>query len=457
MTEILDRSKKPGPKGEIKFSLPQIERFKLKNRLNVLFVHKSNLPFLRFNLISESGSKFDPMGKKGLANLFSMVLDEGAGKYNSIELSEEFEILGSRFNINSFSDNVHLSLQTLTENLDRSLELFATVISQPHLDEKSFERERRKIITTIKQLQDSPEDIADIAFDRILFRSDNPYAFPIIGYIEDINRISIGDIRDIYKNNFNPGSSTLVIVGDSTKQQLEEKLDTYLSDWKSGDKNYETTVTSKEEGLAIYLVHKEGSVQSEIRIGHLSGKRNGKTFFAKHLLNLILGGQFSSRINLNLREDKGYTYGATSRFNYLKDASQFIVSTSVGSENTGNAINEILKELKEIKNGISDAELEFAKSSVIRRYPGNFETQGQITANLASLVLHSLPDNYFDTYIDNIKHLKIEDINDAAFTSIHPDKISILVVGDKNLVLPQLNSLNISKVVQLDMWGKIIS
>jgi zinc protease len=457
MTEIADRSKKPDPKGEIKFNLPQIERFKLKNKLNVLFVHKDNLPFLRFNLISESGSKFDPMGKKGLANLFSMVLDEGAGKYNSIELSEEFEILGSRFNISCFSDNIYLSLQTLTENLNRSLELFATVISQPHLDEKSFERERRKIITTIKQLQDSPEDIADIAFDRILFCSENPYAYPIIGFIEDINRISNIDIRNIYKNNFDPGSSTLIVVGDSTKQQLEEKLDAYLSDWKSGNKNYEPHITSKNGGLAIYFVHKEGSVQSEIRIGHLSGKRNGKEFFSKHLLNLILGGQFSSRINLNLREDKGYTYGATSRFNYLKDASQFIVSTSVGSENTGNAISEILKELNEIKNGISDTELEFAKSSVIRRYPGNFETHGQITANLASLVLHSLPDNYFDTYIDNIRHLKIEDINNAANTSIHPDRLSILVVGDKNLVLPQLNGLNISEVVQLDMWGKVIN
>jgi zinc protease len=456
MTEILNRSKKPGPKGEIKFNLPQIERFKLKNKLNVLFVHKDNLPFLRFNLISESGSKFDPMGKKGLANLFSMVLDEGAGKYNSIELSEEFEILGSRFNISCFSDNIHLSLQTLTENLSRSLELFATIISHPHLDDKSFERERRKIITTIKQLQDSPEDIADIAFDRILFSSENPYAFPIIGYTKDINSISISDIRNIYQNNFDPGSSTLIVVGDSTKQRLEEKLDTYLSDWKSENKNYGIAINSKEEGLAIYLIHKEGSVQSEIRIGHLCGKRNGKAFFAKHLLNLILGGQFSSRINLNLREDKGYTYGATSRFNYLKDASQFIVSTSVGSENTGNAINEILKELTKIKNGISNVELEFAKSSVIRRYPGNFETHGQITANLASLILHSLPDNYFDTYIDNIRDLKIEDINDAAFTSIHPDRLSILVVGDKNLVLPQLNSLNISEVVQLDMWGKVI-
>jgi zinc protease len=454
MPEILDRSKKPDPQEEIKFNLPQIERFKLKNKLEVLFIRKDNLPFIRFNLISESGSKFDPEEKKGLANLFSMVFDEGAGKFNSIELSEEFEILGSRFNISCFNDNIHLSLQTLTENLDRSLELFATIILQPHLDEKSFERERRKILTTIKQLQDSPEDIADIAFDRIVFGKENPYAFPTIGYAEDVNKISIDDIKNIYSNNFDPANSTLIVVGDSTKQQLENKLSIYLSDWKPANKNYESRLNLKEEELSIYLIHKDGSVQSEIRIGHLSGKRNNKDFFAKHLLNLILGGQFSSRINLNLREDKGYTYGATSRFNYLKDISQFFVSTSVGSENTANAISEILRELNEIKNGITYAELEFARSSVIRRYPGNFETHGQITANLASLVLHCLPDNYFDTYIDNLRNLKIEDINKAAFENIHPDKLSVLVVGDKNLVLPQLGNLNISEVVQPDMWGK---
>lgn len=455
MVENLNRSKKPAPTGEIKFKLPQIERFKLKNNLKVLFVRKENLPLLRFNLISESGSKIDPLEKKGLANLFTMVLDEGAGKFNAIELSEEFDVIGSRFGINCFNDNIRLTLQALTENLDRSLELFGTILLQPHLDKKSFERERRKILTSIQQLQDSPEDIADIAFDKLVFGEGNPYAYPVFGYKDDINNISIGDIRSIYENNFDPANSTLVVVGDSTCQELEEKLNNYLSSWKSTAQIKEPEKITKEGKLSVYLIHKEGSVQSEIRIGHLSGKRNGKEFFAKHLLNLIIGGQFSSRINLNLREDKGYTYGATSRFNYLKDASQFLVSTSVGSENTGNAIKEILKELIKIENGVTDTELDFARSSVIRRYPGNFETHGQITTNLASLVLYSLPDNYFDTYIDSLNNLKIEDVNKAGLENIHPDRLSILVVGDKNSVLKQMKELNISGVIEPDIWGKV--
>ena len=456
MDKTLDRSKKPSPYGEIKFKLPQIERFRLKNDLNVLFVRKENLPVLRFTLIAGSGSKFDPTGKKGLANLFARVLDEGAGDYNAFELSEEMDILGSSFNISCFNDNVHLTLQTLTENLDKSLELFGTIISQPHLDEKSFEREKRKTLTQIQQIQDSPEDIADIAFDRIIFGEENPYAYSSIGSNDDVNNLSQKDVKSFYENNFLPNNSTLIIVGDSTKNELGKKLNKYLSEWKSTKKISELKYPSRKENLSVYLIHKEGSVQTEIRVGHLSSKRDNEKFFAKHLLNLILGGQFSSRINLNLRENKGYTYGAHSRFNYLKEAAQFEVSTSVGSENTGNAIKEILDELKKIKEGITDKELDFARSSLIRRYPGNFETYGQISANLVSLVLHSLPDNYFNTYIDSLSKLNIEDVNKAATGNIFPEKLSVLAVGDKNLILKQLQDLNISNVIELDIWGRNI-
>jgi zinc protease len=170
-------------------------------------------------------------------------------------------------------------------------------------------------------------------------------------------------------------------------------------------------------------------------------------------MNIILGGQFSSRINLNLREDKGYTYGAHSRFNYLKESAQFLVSTSVGSEYTGNAINEIIRELNKIKKGIKKEELAFAKSSVTLRFPGNFETYGQIASNLVSLVLHSLPQNYFSTYLNSINNLNEEQIIRAAVENINTDKLSILVVGDKKLFLEQLESLNINEIIELDIWG----
>ncbi|MGA7837065.1 MAG: pitrilysin family protein [Ignavibacteriaceae bacterium] len=451
--QILERSQKPGANGEIKFSLPEIQEFRLNNSLNVLFVQKDELPIVRFNLITNSGGKYDTANKKGLANLFSRVLDEGAGKYNAIELSDEFDSLGTNFNINCFNDNIHISLQTLAENLDKSLELFATVLISPHLDKKSFDREKRKVITALQQLKDSPDEIADIAFDHIVFGKNNPYAHPVIGYPDGLENISTEDISSFYKERLGPADSTLIVVGNINREILEEKLNNYFSDWKSNSSNPQLSFPSTSSGPNIYFVHKEGSVQSEIRIGHIAEKRSKGNFFPKHMMNIILGGQFSSRINLNLREDKGYTYGAHSRFNYLKEAAQFIVSTSVGSENTGNAINEIIRELDEIKKGIKKEELAFAKSSVTLRFPGNFETYGQIAGNLISLVLHSLPRNYFSTYLDSINNVNEEQITRAAVENIHTDKLSVLVAGDKKLFLEQLEGLEISEIIELDIWG----
>lgn len=455
--QILERSQKPGTNGEINFSLPEIQRFKLKNSLEVLFVKKDELPIIRFNLITDAGSKYDGENKKGLANLFSRVLDEGAGNYNALELSDEFDSIGSNFNINCFNDNIHISLQTLTENLDRSLELFASVLISPHLDNKSFDREKRKVITALQQLKDSPDEFADIAFDHIIFGRQNPYAYPVIGYPESLSGITSDDITKFYKEMLTPELSTLVIVGNTSAAILEEKLNNYLADWNSTAPVPSLLFPGNLAETKIYFVHKEGAVQSEIRVGHISGRRSGEDFFSKHLMNMILGGQFTSRINLNLREDKGYTYGAHSRFNYLKESSQFMVSTSVGSENTGKAIVEIIKELNGIKKGIKKEELEFAKSSVKLRFPGNFETYGQIASNLVSIVFYSLPIDYFSTYLDFINNLSEEEITNAAVKNIHPDKLSILVAGDKNLFLDQLKDLNINDIIELDIWGKPVS
>ena len=164
--------------------------------------------------------------------------------------------------------------------MDRSLKLFGTIISRPHLDEKSFEREKRKTLTYIQQIQDSPEDIADIAFDKIIFGSENPYAYPSIGYKDDVNNISQKDIKSFYVNNFIPGNSTLIVVGNSTRNELEEKQNKYLSDWKSAKQIIEPEYALREENFSVYLVHKEGSVQSEIRIGHFLAKRDDERIFS---------------------------------------------------------------------------------------------------------------------------------------------------------------------------------
>ncbi|MFO7446810.1 MAG: pitrilysin family protein [Ignavibacteriaceae bacterium] len=447
---MLNRTIKPEPFDQISFTLPEIEKFKLENDLDVFFVRRNHLPILRFNLILESGSKYDPAGKKGMINLFSMLLDEGAGDYDALQLNEEFDLLGSNFDISPNNDNLFISLRTLKENRDESLKLFSDVICRPHLNIDDFAREQRKILTRIMQLNDDPDEIANIVFEYYLFGGNDAYAYPVIGYKNDVLSTTSEDMKYVYDNYFSPSGAGIIVVGDADKDEIKDKLNYYLSSWKTTRQSTAVLNSTNNMERKIILVHKENSVQSEIRIGHLSSKRSSPDYFEKSILNTILGGQFSSRINLNLRENKGYTYGAFSRFNYYKNAAYFFVSTSVNAENTGNAVREIIKELNGIRDGVSEAELDFAKSSLIRKFPSNFETNRQIAANISTLIVHSLPDEFFDSYLENIREISAGGVNKAAAENIFPDDAVIVIVGDKTKLKGQLNEFN-REIIEVDL------
>jgi zinc protease len=453
----LDRSKKPSASVELSFILPEVENFKLNNALDVIFVKRSNLPILRLNLVVNAGSKADPNRKKGLANLFTLMIDEGADEYNALELMDEFDTLGTNFDLSCNNDGIYIGLRTLKENADRSIELFSKVVIKPHFDEISFAREKRKILTRMIQLKDDPEEIASSVFEYIVFGKEDSYSFPIIGYEDDINNISIEDIKGFYNSYFVPNNSALIAVGDISKEELENKLNSYLRNWNPKVLEIENYSSKVKESPGVFLIHKADSVQSEIRIGHISEKRDKHDYFPRTLLNTILGGQFSSRINLNLREDKGFTYGAFSRFNYFKECAFFYASTSVGIENTGNAVKEIIKELNLIREGVTESELEFAKSSTIGKYPSNFETNRQIAHNLTTKYLYDLPNDYFHTYLDRIRDVSIEQTNKSAMDHIHADKLVILLVGDKEKLIPQLREITPDKITELDYLGKEIA
>lgn len=452
-----DRSKIPQPFQEIKFTLPEIKSIVLSNGLKVLFVQREFLPIIRMNLITGCGSIFDPKNKSGLANLFSMMIDEGAGDYTALELSEEFDILGSGFSASCNHDNIFLSVKSLSENFERSLELFSLIILEPHFDDQDFQRERRKIEVKLLQQKDEPEELAYLAFGHLVHGKNNPYAFPIPGYDDSISKINIDEIKEFYQSNFNPDNSYLIVVGNISENKLIASLENYLNNWK----NKSNLISPKFEFIknkkSVSILHKEGAVQTEIRVGHRSSSRNTPDYFSKTMMNTILGGQFTSRINLNLREAKGFTYGATSNFSYYKNSGEFCVSTSVSSENTFAAVSEILKELENIKTGVTPVELDFARSSIVRKFPSQFESAGQIASNLSLLAIQNLPHDYFDKYPDNIRNVSIEAINQAAVNNIVLDEMSIVLVGDKNKLLDSFSSAEIGEVNIINEKGELIS
>lgn len=446
----INRTQRPISSAQINFVVPKIQFYKLKNGLKLFFSKKDDLPIIRINFLVNSGSKFDPENSKGLNNLLAMCIDEGAGEFNALQLADKFEMLGAQFSVSSDPDIIIISLQVLKENFSETLKLFASIITRPHLSEDDFNREKRKVITRLEQVKVEPDYLADSSFDYFLLGSESPYAFPILGLDRTVQNIQLEQIRSNYKRRFLPSNSSMIVVGNIDWEALQSVSGQVFNDWHGDLDTDDLTFFDKKSQRKVILVNKPESFQTEIRIGQLSTKRNQKDFFQKQLLNLILGGQFSSRLNLNLREKHGYTYGIHSRFNYLQDAGYFAVSTSVDADKTSAALKEIFYELNLIKEGLTSDEINFAKSSMLKRFPSNFETYRQLAGNISSKIIHNLPDDYFETYIDKLNSVSLDSVNQIAQSSINSEELVTVLIGDSKLLLKQLSGTDFGLIKNLD-------
>jgi zinc protease len=453
---MLNRSITPLPTKELSFNMPEIKFLKLGNGIDISFVRKEKLPIVYTEIIVFSGSRFDPSDKKGLGYLTSLLMDEGAGEFDALQLSEEFEKLGSVFSISTDHDTTILSILSLTENFERSLELVSKIVLKPRFDEKDFRREKKKILDRILQLKDEPSFIASSAFERRIF-GEQYYGFPEIGFAESVARISNNDIKDIFARTFTSSNAKIVAVGNLTETEIVKLFDKYFNEWTSSSDNYQYFETPGRKKTSYYFIHKADSTQSEIRVGHISKKRNADDFIPTRIMNTILGGQFSSRINSNLREKRGFTYGANSSFSYYKEAGLFEISTAVNIENTGEAITEILKELNGIRDHITDEEINFAKSYLIKQFPSRFETLNQIAKNLESLLIHSLPTSELLNYTNKVKSAANEEVRASAINNVLPDELVVVAVGDRKNIFQQLKQIPGAEPIELDFYGNMIT
>lgn len=434
---MLNRKVKPASSGKIQFSLPEINLFNLENSVKVYHVEKRSLPIVQINLLIPAGSIHSPENKVGVSALTSMLIDEGAGGVNGLEISNRIEMLGSILNITSNKEVTTISLLSLKENFIESLEILSLILLSPTFSQADFEREKQKIESHILQLNDDPSYLASKELNSIIY-TNTPYQFPSNGSKDTLGNINNEDIRKFYNDNYKPNGSSLVVVGDISKSELEVHLNNLFGKWKGSNNNKLKTIIIKKTTKQLVLVNKSDAAQSELRVGHISEKRNSDNFFSRTILNSILGGQFSSRINLNLREDKGFTYGANSNYHYNRVGSTFAVSTSVKTENTIEALNEIMFELKNVKKTLREEEISFSKSYLVRRYPSLFETYSQIATNISLLPFYNLEKEYFSNYIKNINEVKLDDVVSAAHDSINLDNLVIIVVGSSKLLKDDL-------------------
>lgn len=436
----INRTKPPQSMKKIEFEIPKINLFMLPNGIESIIVKKSKLPIVQVDLNFFSGSINDPIDKYGLANLTSLLIDEGAGNYSALELDNEFEKLGIAFDVSASNDIVNFSFLCLKEYFERAVELLSLILNQPAFNEEDMKREKTKALSSLFRLSDEPDFIATTALNKIIL-ANNPYSKPVIGLKKTLQNISVDDCRAFAENNFTIDNSHLTIVGDITADIVNNIFEKYFP---LNSRKKKAQLCQDEDIMRCannYIIHKENSDQSKIRIGKIISNRNEGNHFARLIWNSILGGDFISRINLNLRENKGYTYGAHSYLQYYKSISFFAVATSVDTPNTINAIKEIFSEFDKIIDTISIDEINFTKSYLIKKFSSMFETYQQISRNYFSLKYHDLPLDYFNKYITSIKNVSKEEIIDSVRNEIIPNEMKLIIVGDKNAIKSQAKDL----------------
>jgi zinc protease len=452
-----DRSKPPelGPPPRV--SLPPIITRQLPNGLKLLIVEQHELPLADFVLLVGSGSTAAPVNKAGIANLISLMLREGTTTRKSLEIADQTAFLGIRLFAASSWESSTLSLHTPTAQLDSALALFADVALHPSFPANEFERIQKTQLTELLQQRDQGSVIASTAFPAIIYGNAHPYGAPLEGTEASVKSLTTTDLQAYYQANFRPNNATLIVVGDVTPAQVEQRITNLFGGWQRGDIAQLTYSEPPKPGnTTIYLIDKPGAAQSSFRIGAVGVPRSTEDYFALTVANTILGGSFTSRLNQNLRETRGYTYGAGSRFDMRRAAGPFLASAEIVTAKSDSALLEFMKELNGIRQPVPLDELSRAKRYLQLQLPGNFETTQQIAAALVPVALYGLPLDYYNNYVQNIEGVTQAAVARVAQQYINPGSLAVVIVGDRKTIEQGLKAVNIGPIAIRDLSGQAI-
>ena len=453
-----DRSGPPelGPPSALK--LPPVQHFALSNGLKVVLMEKHELPLIQIELIVMAGSAMDPEGKQGLASMTSALMEDGAGTRNALQFADAIDYLGADISSVAGQHTSAVVLHTPFSKLDSALALFSDVAQRPLFPAEELERLRKERLTSLQQWHDRPSSIASVIFNRTLYGTKHPYGIPSIGDEKSIRAFRVEDLKSFHEQYFGSNNTTIIVVGDVTKSSIEPKLEMAFGRWKSASKPqvlWPAIQQVKEK--KIILVDKPGAAQSEIRIGRIGVQRLTEDYFPLIVMNTILGGSFTSRLNQNLREQHGYSYGAGSPFSFRPLPGPFVASAAVQTAVTDKALVEFVKELTNILQPVSDEELTRATNYLALGYPDNFQSIAQIAREIEDLIMYNLPDDYLNNYIRNVLAVTKEDVNRVAKKYIDPEKSSIIIVGDRAQIEKSVSALNLAPVEYMsvdDVLGK---
>jgi predicted Zn-dependent peptidase len=447
----VDRSRLPVPGPEPQFNFPHIERRRLSNGLRIWTVEHREVPLVSVLLVTAAGAASDPADQAGLAAMTADMLDEGCGNRSALDIHETLGRLGAQLDTDVGYDATVLGLTTLTRFLTEGVALAAEMMLQPRFAEADIDRVRDLRLNRLLQYRDSPPALADRAFAELLYR-EHPYGHLPIGTEGSLRAIAVDDVRRFHARAFRPELTTVIAAGDGDHDTLAAAVARAFDGWHMAPDPEPLPVPSSfgeplPPSNRLAVVHRAGAAQSELRIGHVALARRTPDYHACVVLNMILGGQFVSRINMNLRQDKGYTYGARTAFEFRRAPGPFAMHASVQADATADAIRETLHELRAIRGErpVTAEELAVGRAALTRGYPRNFETSDQIARAAAQLALYELPDDYFSTFVPTILALGPDDITHAAERHLHPERAAVVVVGDREKIGGSLASLDLGE------------
>jgi len=457
----VDRSKVPEPGVPPQLRLPKLERAALSNGMKLILAERHEIPVVNFALAVDAGFASDQFSVPGAAALAMRVLDQGTKTRNAIQIREELERLGAQLSAGSNLDMSFLRLSALKINLDRSLGILADVILNPSFPEQDFRREQKNRIVAIQQEKVQPVAMALRVLPLFLYGKDHAYGNPLTGSGTEASVASL--TRDVlvkfHQTWFKPNSATLIIVGDTTLAEIRPMLEKLFAGWAPGEvpkKNLATV--SPPDKQVVYIVDKPGAIQSMIIAGNLAPPRANPDEIAMDTLNTLLGGMFTSRINMNIREDKHWSYGAATIVYGARGQRPFFAYAPVQSDKTKESMLEINKELRGILKDrpATQEELGMAQNNLTLSLPGSRETMDAVAFSILDLVQYGLPDNYYETYAGKVRALTTKDMAAAAEKLIRLDGLVWVVVGDRSKIEAGIKELNFGEVRQIDADGKLI-
>lgn len=427
-----------------RFAFPVVTKETLANGLAIWTVEHRGLPVLSMLMLVPTGSSADPGDRAGLAAMTADMLDEGSGGRSALDIEDAFARIGSDLSTEIGPDATVLALTTLSRFAGRALALLADVVVRPRFDPDDFARVRDLRVSRVVQQRDTPSTLADRTFARLVYPN-HPYGHLATGSELALRAMALDEVVGFHRHVFVPQGTTLIMVGDAAHPELFRLATDAFGGWAADPSaapranRLAGPADPLDSPVRLAVVHRAGAPQSELRIGHVGVPRCTPDYHVLLVLNTILGGQFVSRLNMNLREDKGFTYGVRSSFDFRRGRGPFVIQLGVATSATVPAVGEALAELAAIRGPrpATVHELTVARAALTRGYPRSFETAEQIARALAQVALHDLPEDHFERFMPSVAMVDEKDVSAAAAAHLAPERAVVAIVGDYDRVAPE--------------------